>query len=47
MPTVRNISTQPTSMILSTPKRRMRLPVKNPGANMPTTCHLITSAASG
>ena len=38
--------TSPTPMIGSAPKRLIRWPVKNPGANMPITCHSSTSAAS-
>ncbi|OIQ66981.1 hypothetical protein GALL_514420 [mine drainage metagenome] len=34
----------PAAMIGSTPKRRIRLPVKKEGANMPRTCHWITVA---
>ena len=34
----------PARITLSTPKRRISEPVKNPGANIPTTCHSITIA---
>ena len=30
----------------SAPRRRIRWPVKKPGANMPITCHCSTKAAS-
>ena len=33
-------------MMLMTPKRLIRLPVKKLGRNMPTICHWITVAAS-
>ena len=39
-------NTTPTPITGSTPKRRIRCPVKKPGANMPMTCHSSTSAAS-
>ncbi len=32
--------------MFSTPKRLMRLPVTNDGANIPTTCDEITVAAA-
>ncbi len=44
-PTHSASSATPVSMTLSTPKRLIRDPVKNEGANMPITCHSITSAA--
>src|SRR6185436_3629980 len=40
------ITTTPARITLSTPKRLMRLPVTNPGAYIPTTCHEMTIAAS-
>ncbi|EWS62834.1 hypothetical protein Y695_03936 [Hydrogenophaga sp. T4] len=40
------LSTTPTPMMVSVPKRLIRWPVKKPGANMPITCHSSTSAAS-
>ena len=40
------LSSTPTAMTGSVPKRLIRWPVKNPGANMPITCHCSTSAAS-
>ena len=35
----------PVPIIVNTPKRRIRLPVKNEGANIPSTCHWMTVAA--
>ena len=40
------INTMPAAITLSTPKRRIRDPVKNPGAYIPTTCHSMTNAAA-
>ncbi len=46
MPMVTRLRTAPVSITCSTPKRLMSGPVKNEGANMPTTCEEITRAAS-
>ena len=40
------MSTAPQAITMSTPKRRIRWPVKNDGAYMPSTCHWITNAAA-
>ena len=39
-------NTTPIPMIVKVPNRRIKCPVKNPGANMPITCHSSTSAMS-
>jgi hypothetical protein len=39
-------SATPTPMTGNVPNRRIKWPVKKPGANMPITCHSSTSAAS-
>ena len=33
----------PVAMMRTTPNRLIRCPVTNPGRNIPTTCHWITS----
>ena len=39
-------SAMPQPMMVSTPNRRISVPVKNEGTNMPSTCHWITVAES-
>ena len=40
------LSATPASITLSTPNRRIRLPVKNDGPNIPTTCEEMTVAVA-
>ncbi len=42
----RALSTTPAPMTESVPNRLIKAPVKNPGANIPITCHSNTKAVS-